>query len=195
MPHFPPAKTYARKPTNALVDLAAALGPTVEDQLQSAVARAAAAAADAAAAGASAAAAASAAVASARKASTVAAPPAAAPAADVNPRWNHDVEVLVTGTAAGLPSPRVPSPSGDGGLAFARNAFDPLNLQRLVFGENCIDSLTPKELAAMVSKLQGSRKLAAAFASQSLTHALEIKSVLLLLFFFGGGGEKGQKQR
>jgi hypothetical protein len=33
---------------------------------------------------------------------------------------------------------------------FARNAFDALNLHRLVYGENCIDALTPKELSAMV---------------------------------------------
>jgi len=52
--------------------------------------------------------------------------------------------VVVTGVSAGLPCVRQP----DG--KFAREAFDPLNLDRLILGENMIDNLSEKQLAVSV---------------------------------------------
>jgi hypothetical protein len=49
--------------------------------------------------------------------------------------------VVVTGVSAGLPCVR----QADG--KFAREAFDPLNLDRLILGENMIDNLSEKQLA------------------------------------------------
>jgi len=154
------SRAYARKTMDSIVDLEAPLGPTVEEQLRRAAAAAVAA----------------------KKEADVVAASGASVISETNTdpttttrdeqQWNQNVEIVVTGTAAGLPSPRVPanainsghstdssgssSSSGDssssssGGVVFARNAFDALNLHRLVYGENCIDALTPKELSAMV---------------------------------------------
>ena len=163
-----PRVIYARKSTDSIVDLAAPLGPTVEEQLRRAAAEAAAASAMAEAeAAAVASAATAAAIASEAKSEST-----TTTTTSETQQWNQHVEIVVTGTAAGLPSPRVPannshnnsgsstdssgsssssgSTGSDSGVVFARNAFDALNLHRLVYGENCIDALTPKELSAMV---------------------------------------------
>eukprot|EP00615_Pteridomonas_danica_P000511 CAMPEP_0114334912 /NCGR_PEP_ID=MMETSP0101-20121206/4700_1 /TAXON_ID=38822 ORGANISM="Pteridomonas danica, Strain PT" /NCGR_SAMPLE_ID=MMETSP0101 /ASSEMBLY_ACC=CAM_ASM_000211 /LENGTH=993 /DNA_ID=CAMNT_0001466347 /DNA_START=257 /DNA_END=3238 /DNA_ORIENTATION=- len=54
--------------------------------------------------------------------------------------------IVVTGVSAGLPCVK----QGDG--SFSREAFDPLNLDRLILGENMIDNLTDKQLATLVEK-------------------------------------------
>lgn len=53
------------------------------------------------------------------------------------------VEVLVTGVSAGLPCLK----QADG--KFTREAFDPLNLDRLILGENMIDNLTDIQLSVI----------------------------------------------
>lgn len=51
------------------------------------------------------------------------------------------MSVVVTGVSAGLPCVK----QADGN--FTREAFDPLNLDRLILGENMIDNLTEKQLS------------------------------------------------